>query len=308
MSSRTKGEGSYNYVIFDDKDVNIEEVLLQREAAGDEAKGPLFQRSPMDKPQANLTPEEQEIFSSVIGNSDRSPYQRVRTWLKNTTARRGLALRQGFIDSFATIDQAERAQNEGDLLGAEMSATKAAHMTKNLQSVMGVVLKHGMIKLGKDADGNATWFDVDKEWEGGGFEDIFKGIADKGLIPKFQLWAYANRAQRLIQEGKEQNMSQDQIDKALPLGDQHPEFKEALANYHKFNDALLNMAEDSGLINAEQRAIWQKDDYVPFYRIDEEALEDGWRRRRKRRRPWFGGCGGPALRHPRPDRLRHEGQ
>ena len=109
------------------------------------------------------------------------------------------------------------------------------------------------------------------------------------MIPKFQLWAYANRAQRLIQEGKEQNMTQDQIDKALPLGDQHPEFKEALANYHKFNDALLNMAEDSGLINAEQRAIWQKDDYVPFYRIDEEALDDAGGDGVSGGRPWFGG-------------------
>ena len=30
QASRGGGEGSHNYVIFDDKDVNIEEVLLQR--------------------------------------------------------------------------------------------------------------------------------------------------------------------------------------------------------------------------------------------------------------------------------------
>ena len=46
----------------------------------------------------------------MIGNSDRSPYQRCAD-LGEEHCRHavGLALRQGFIDSFATIDQAERA-------------------------------------------------------------------------------------------------------------------------------------------------------------------------------------------------------
>ena len=200
--------------------------------------------------------------------------------------------------------------NEGDLLGAEVSATKAAHHDEEpaIGHGRGSETRHDQAEQGCRWQ-RATWFDVDKEWDGGGFEDIFKGIADKGLIPKFQLWAYANRAQRLIQEGKEQNMSQAiRSTRHCPWATSIPEFKETLANYHRFNDALLNMAEDSGLINAEQRAIWQKDDYVPFYRIDEEALEDGGGDGVSGGGPGSGGVARPALRHPRPDRLRHEGQ
>ena len=333
QQSRGKDGGSYNYVIFDDSDVAIEEIMLQREQLGmfdteqtdqgEQAVIPgaekasdrelaergmkgrmkpkaaqkmadegLFdtgagkqldledalQSVSLDNAlfqQAQGTPAEEAAIAATIGNSDRPPLQKLRQWVKNTTAKRGLLLRQGMIDSFASIESLERQQNDGDLLSAEMSAIKAAHMTKNLQSVMGVVLKHGMIDLKTDAQGGLEWFDVDRAWKGGGFEDIFKGIAEKGQLQLWQGWAYANRAQRLIQEGKESNMSQEQIDTLLPLGEKNPEFRVAMDKWTAFNDKLLDIAEKAGLINAEQRAIWQKDDYVPFYRLDEEALEGG---------------------------------
>ena len=68
-------------------------------------------------------------------------------------------------------------------------------------------------------------------------------------------------------------MSQKQIDTMLPLAKQYPEFRVAMDKWTAFNNRLLDVAEKAGLINAEQRAIWQKDDYVPFYRLDDDMLE-----------------------------------
>ena len=245
-------------MIFDDRDVNIEEVLLQR--------------GPLDGPQSKgMTEAQRQIYSDVIGTR-RSPMQKLRKWWEDGKGQRATAMRQGFIDAQAPTDRQERELNDGDLKSAELSATKAAHSVAHTDRRVVHLLKNGMLKLETDADGKVEWFNIDETWTEGGLEDTFKDIAQNGQIEAWQVWAYANRAQRLIQEGKEKNMSQAQIDEALKLGEAHPEFKVALDKYQRFNDKMLDMAEVSGLMNAEQRAVWQKDDYVPFYRLDEDML------------------------------------
>ena len=205
--SRGGGEGSYNYVIFDDRDVNIEEVLLQR--------------GPLDGPQSKgMTEAQRQIYSDVIGTR-RSPMQKLRKWWEDGKGQRATAMRQGFIDAQAPTDRQERELNDGDLKSAELSATKAAHSVAHTDRRVVHLLKNGMLKLETDADGKVEWFNIDETWTEGGLEDIFKDIARDGQIEAWQLWAYANRAQRLIKEGKEKNMSQAQIDEALKLGEAH---------------------------------------------------------------------------------------
>ena len=234
-------------------------------------KGPLFQRGPLDGPQRKgMNAEQQEVFSRVIGNRDRSPMVRVRQWWKENTGQRGLALRQGLIDGFAPVEALERQQHEGKLLDAEWSATKAAHLSSHTDKLLSSLLRDGMLKVETDANGDVQWIGRDREWTDGGFEDIFKPIAKAGKMDGWQLWAAANRAQRLIKEGKERLMSQADIDKGLALGVKNPEFQKAMDGWQAFNNGLLDMAEASGVINAEQRAVWAKNDYVPFYRLHED--------------------------------------
>ena len=63
-SSRSRGEGSYNYVIFDDSDVAIEEIMLQRRRAAGVAdpKSPEFQRWFGDSKVVNARGEPQPVF------------------------------------------------------------------------------------------------------------------------------------------------------------------------------------------------------------------------------------------------------
>ena len=126
--------------LFDEgagRQIDLEEAIEAKGSACSSARGAPRRR--------------RRCSTDTIGVADKAPYKRFREWLKNATDRRGLYWRQGFIDSFSSFDALERRQNKGVLADADVSATKAAHMTKNLQSVMAVLLRHGMIDLQTDA-------------------------------------------------------------------------------------------------------------------------------------------------------------
>ncbi len=219
-----------------------------------------FQRKPKT--------DRDKTIDRIIGTTDKSIVGRARDLVTNYKDRGSLAAKQGFLDAFASIEALERADNSGELQDATTSPFKAAQGTKNLMSTMGAVLRFGPLKIEKG------WFALDEE-HGKGFEDIFEGIAKAGNLKLWKAWAVANRAQRLKAEGRENLISDEEIAELLPLGDEHPEFKTALKEWTAFNKKMLDMAEKVGLINAEQRSLWEKADYVPFFRIHDDTAQGG---------------------------------
>jgi hypothetical protein len=137
--------------------------------------------------------------------------------------------------------------------------------TRNLGSVITAMMVRGPIEL---VNGEFALMDGRK-----GLIDIFRPLADKGLMRLWEGWAAANRAQRLMAEGREHNFTQAQIDTLLDLENQYPEFRTVLDEYQEFNKAVLDMAEAAGVIDPVARATWERNDYVPFYRIIEDAQE-----------------------------------
>lgn len=174
-------------------------------------------------------------------------------------------IKQGLLDEFTSIAEYEK-QKHGTLLDASESATKAARRTKNLDSVMAAIMLRGPL----------TYKDGGFQLQEGktGFVDIFSNLADRGLLRLWEAWAAANRANRLKQEGREHNFTQEQIDELLKLEKKYPEFRKVLDEWSQFNQGILDMAEQAGVINPDERALWEKNDYVPFYRVMEE-LETG---------------------------------
>ena len=89
----------------------------------------------------------------------------------------------------------------------------------------------------------------------------------------FLAWVAGNRADKLMQEGRENHFSQAEIDelKALNRG-REQRFEQARQKLMAWNQSLLDLAEHSGLINQEDRAKWEdKDFYIPFYREDDDG-------------------------------------
>ena len=153
----------------------------------------------------------------------------------------------------------------GVVLPASFSAYKMARLTKNLHSVMGAVLNNGPLEYRNGA------FRLRSNWKGGGFESIFTDIAERGELDLWQGYAIATRAKRLMAEGRENLLTEQDIAVLLD----HPaerllRFSLASKRWAAFNKAMLDMAEAAGLLNPEQRVLWENEDYVPFYRLLEE--------------------------------------
>lgn len=214
---------------------------------------------------------QEAAIARIMATTDVPVAQKMRDTVAELKDRKSLAMRQAMIDSFASIEVLEREENNGKLLDASLSATKASHMTQNLQSVMASVMRTGPLEVYETEEGG-KWFRSKKDWDVGGFTDIFKDLSNRGLLQLWKGWAAANRAQRLAGEGRENLMSDAEIEDLLALEKQYPEFRTVLNKWAKFNKAMLDMAEAAGLMNAEQRALWENDDYVPFFRIFEEDV------------------------------------
>jgi len=186
------------------------------------------------------------------------------------------SVKQGILDAGASIERLERAMNNGELFeDATQSATKSYALTKNLRNVMAAVMKFGapVMKNG--------WFEIDPN--GKGLVDIFRPLTENGSGNMMRLWegyAAARRANQLINqqnmrgESREKLMSREDIHYLLELGETYPILKQVFDEYQNFNNKILDLAVDAGVLTAEAAELWQQNDYVPFYRVmsDDESF------------------------------------
>ncbi len=243
-------------------------------------------------PPVKASPAQEAILAKVNGTLEdkRSIGQRMSDYLADLKDYVSTELKQKLLDSFASIKRLERATfGQGANLDASVSAYKAARLTKNLPSVMDYLMNHGSLEY---RNGSMSMKPGAK-----GLLQIFKPLMDAGTLRLWEGYATAFRSDRLLQEGKETNFGRTQdpvtgqwtwdaatarreIDALLALGKQYPEFEVARQGYVEFQTSILDVAEGAGLIGADQRATWEKSDYVSFYRIAENLEGKGPGKRR----------------------------
>lgn len=224
--------------------------------------------------------DHEDELKIIDGKMDSPKHQsipeRIRDIYDNIRATNKTMLRRAFFDDLAAIHDKE-IDSFGKLRDASVSAYKAARLTRGTPAVFQAVVGQ---KIGKKFMGGQV------RWNNGSVEiipgskplmHILDPILSQGpeMSKLFQGYVIANRAKRLIAEGRENLLTQPEIDKLLPLGDKYPEFKKALAEYQVFNKSMLDFAEHSGLVNKEQRALFAQNDYVPFYRVMEDDKTAG---------------------------------
>lgn len=178
---------------------------------------------------------------------------------------------QGIADHYYAIAQMEKRMNAGKLLDASKSAYKAVRMTQNLNTVMSFLLNHGPIELrdGSFVPRAGAGFD-------GGFQGIFTKTLKNGEMELFKDWIVAQRANRLLGEGREHLMDAGDIktvnDAVGADPDRAQRFAKAFSDYQRFNDHMLDMAVSSGRVSRAQAEMWSSSgDYVPFYRLMEDS-------------------------------------
>lgn len=233
---------------------------------------------------APMDPDDKEKMRRVMdpdGRDDLSLRDRARLAVKSAVNVDGTSVLQKFVDDLASLERYERDLNRkpgekaGQLLSGEISPTKIARGVRNLASVMTAFQKLGV-----------------PEWKNGAFQAVpgRKGWHDivaplsanpmGSLIKPFEFYAAARRASRLIREtnrdgtSREKNFDQETIDAGLAQGELYPELKQVFDDLQEMFGHLLDLGEASGVINPEARAIYERHDYVPFYRAEDELNGD----------------------------------
>jgi hypothetical protein len=162
--------------------------------------------------------------------------------------------RQSAVDRFHGLRAAE-----GEV-PFEKSAYIAARMSTGLGSMMEAILLYGAPEL---VDGVMS---IKKGSKGlaEALEPVRKDIRD------WLGWMVGRRAKLLKSQGRENNLSDADIDALLSLNKgREAAFTQAATDYAKLKTAILDVAEESGLIDPVGRAAWDHAEYVPFYREEQ---------------------------------------
>jgi hypothetical protein len=205
------------------------------------------------------------------GRDDLSVRDRLRLSQQALRNVDGMAMKQYWVDDLASMAAYEREINGGKFLPGEKSPLKAARSTRNLASQMAAVLEKGIPEYKDGA------YHVVSGRQG--LKQVLAPLnshADGSLVTHWELYAAARRASRLINETnrdgtlREKNFARAEIDAGLALAKKYPELATVFEDLQRMWKQLLDLGEKAGTINPEARAIYEKHDYVPFYRAEDE--------------------------------------
>lgn len=172
---------------------------------------------------------------------------------------------EGLFDGLAGIRRAEEAVGITD---AEKQGYVSARMASGIADVM-----HGVLHYAAP-----EWRDgvIAGKADTRGVLDILGDLGQDNLTP-WLAWLGGKRAQMLKAQGRENNLTDADIAELIAMGKgKEVLFEKVYQDYAKVNDAVLDLAEQAGLIDQSARAKWATEYYVPFYRVDEsEGLFSG---------------------------------
>lgn len=218
---------------------------------------PMFSRSQpaayIASSMGNLTQDQERAYKAVAG-FDKVPTTKER-W-DSFRANFGLRMKQALVDQFAPIAQLDQ------------NAYMLARMSKGSDGTLEAAMLYGRPFL---RDGVP-----DVDMKDGGFANVLAGL--KGEHDRFLMWVAAFRAENLKAQGKENLFSDQDITSLKTLNDgqmgdgssRKQAYAKALSQLNGFNDSVLMMAKDSGLIDQDAYDLMKDQPYVPFYRLMEE--------------------------------------
>lgn len=207
-----------------------------------------------------LTADQQATVDRVFGKPKTLTERAeafAKDWKKN--------LVQGVFDQFAPIKD---ITSKGYML---------ARLAKGGDSTLEALMMYGKVSV--DADGV---YKVDFDGKNlNGFAAAMAAL--DGEHDRFLAWVSGQRADRLAKVGLENLMTPQDIASLKTLADgttasgkvRRALYAETLKKLNAFNDSVLKIAADSGLIDEATRKMYQDTPYIPFYRLSEEDVVQG---------------------------------
>ncbi|MFA6064061.1 MAG: LPD38 domain-containing protein [Gallionella sp.] len=211
----------------------------------------------------DLTEEQSATVDRVFGKPP-TVMERAKEFRKNWAK----SLEQGIFDQFAPIRE------------VSMEGYIKARMSKGGDSTLEAVFMYGKPVL----DGNG---DIKVEFDAknkgmNGFANVLAKL--DGEQDRFLAWVAALRAGSLKEIGLENLWTESDIAtlKTLNRGalqngrSRESAYNTALKEMMAYNNAVLKIAEQRGLISEETRKMYEATPYVPFYRLADEGAVQGF--------------------------------
>lgn len=219
------------------------------------------------------TPEQRAAMKNV-GLSVETPSLKDRAQALWKDA--GKKLAQGIADQFAPVRDMDK------------DAYTLLRLSKGASGAFEALLHGGQLKLTDNV------YDFNEAKRGGVIDTLLKPL--QGEHHDFLRWVAANRAERLKGEGKENLFTPGDITALKSLADGKAAFdytvkngirkgqvtrnraeiyRDSLVTFNGFQNNILDMAEQSGLIDGDARQLWEHEFYVPFYRVEDDGSVAG---------------------------------
>lgn len=167
----------------------------------------------------------------------------------------GDKFRQSVIDDLHGVYRMER-----ELTGKTqpLGAYETARLTRGAGGLV-----DGAIRLGSPIRKANGSFD----FQGKGLEKILEPVA--GNLDEFLMYAVGRSSHELMMQGREKLFTPAEVRSMLQL--KKPEYETAFAEYQVWNKGVLDFAESMGVINKKARSMWQRSQYMPFYRVGQAS-------------------------------------
>lgn len=196
----------------------------------------------------------QERLSALRG-TDRTA---VKSWVDRFIKKANTEM----LDALAPIKYAE---DSAGITDARESGYIAARMASGAASTMQATMLYGL----------PEWKDgVIQRKASTGESDALLGIFE-GLgkdLHNWLGWMAGHRAEILMAEGRENLLTEQDIAalKSLDKG-KESQFQEAKRKWNTLNASVLDLAEEAGLFSADDRAKWESEWYIPFFREGDDG-------------------------------------
>lgn len=230
----------------------VEVTPAMREAA--------IQGQPMFQRREPTGDEHLDALLGKIGAPRATLWQRIKAWLTGHT-----------IDEFtqAHLDKFYGLRRALDHAGYDAMSDQGAYILTRMSTSTESQTFVAMVKGALSWDGDRATFIKGSK----GLVELLEPIADK--LDLWEAAMVARRAKRLMAEGREHALTPEMIAAGMKLWDEHPEFKKVADDWAEYNKHTLDFAEKAGVIDPAQRALWENADYIPFYRVMDEASDAG---------------------------------
>ncbi|KJU80975.1 hypothetical protein N619_00995 [Ectopseudomonas oleovorans] len=209
---------------------------------------------------------------------------KAKEWVRERTDRVATKIRQGVVDRYAALKELDEKLLGKDFIANAIHSSSwvLARMSSSASGALNAMLTTGRLRF----DGKERVITLQDGDKTGGLSAVLTQLGSAAEVERFMGWIAANRADRLMQEGRENLFTADEIASGKQLNggrtadgkSRQTLYSKVFSEFQQYRDDVLAIAEANGIINADTRAMWRDEFYVPFYRVmDEEAAAGGAR-------------------------------